>query len=271
MPLVVIATGSSHSVKIYGSYRSPLVPSFCLAAPIQAPGKTPLLLSSVHRSLRQNRSCCALRSCPPHVARFCHCVKTGYCHRSPLSGDSPARTMAVGTLAQQDYDYDIDTPSIYSNDADDDENFLGWPHLVGLDDGDLDFNYSQQTLWKSRRCPPELGHLPDGCPDEIARIVRESVAPDLYFSHTADSNAAAEHLNQQQPPPTDECSTSLGSRSDPNTVASSVGNTPSLSGDSSPSSGDVTDASSTKDSSSIRSFKEEKGLKPYIRERNTFK
>lgn len=177
--------------------------------------------------------------------------------------------MAVGTQAQQAYD--IDTPSIYSNDADDDDNFSGWPHLVGLEDEDLDFNYSQQTLWKSRRCPAELHHLPDDYTEEIARIIKESVVPDLYFSQTANGDDGAEQPGQQQPS-VDECSTSLGSRSDSNTAANSTGHTPSLSNDSSPSSsGDVTETSSAKDSSSIRSAKQGRGMKPYIKERNTLR
>jgi hypothetical protein len=133
------------------------------------------------------------------------------------------------TPFDNEQDYAIDTPSIYSNDADDDENYSVWPRLIGLDDDELEFNDSQRMLWAERPYPPELQYLPEDCPEELARVIKESLSQDLYANSVpanrqGGSTLPGSHLAANHgfgTPPSDSSSNNSGLKSSNESIASS--------------------------------------------------
>jgi hypothetical protein len=130
---------------------------------------------------------------------------------------------------EDEQDYAIDTPSIYSNDADDDENYSVWPRLIGLDDDELEFNDSQRMLWAERPYPPELQYLPEDCPEELARIIKESLSQDICPNpapaiHQEGAAFPGPHLAANHgfgTPPSDSSSNNSGLKSSNESIASS--------------------------------------------------
>lgn len=75
-----------------------------------------------------------------------------------------------------------------------------WPELIGLEDLLLDSGQLTPNS-KHRECPPELHQIPSDIPDDLARILKQSVDTDPFAGQNAegdDASAAARSLSRDE-------------------------------------------------------------------------